>query len=192
MLILVTIFAGVAVAWCVAVNVMRPRDDPRSADAMRDAIARLAIAKGWAFHDHPTRPSATDPSGALRLVAGDEGHDFDAGATSLVRSARTAPYRGVAYGALAVFPRAPSDAAIETWGEEIATGDEVFDARFAVLARAPRDAVAALIGPVLRRRLLALETPALVLDEHGATLLLPGVPNAPTLERAVAVLDAVE
>jgi hypothetical protein len=149
----------------------------------RAQLARLADAEGW----------EVDAAGAcirdrrrgieLRLV--DPAYDYEPGGTALELTGASC---GTTF---AVWTREPPDSAVARWGPEVPTGDEIFDARFTLLTREPREAWSGVLGKEARSALLGLQTPSLVTDGGRLVLLLAGVPDGDAFTRAIAALSIV-
>jgi hypothetical protein len=87
---------------------------------------------------------------------------------------------------VAAWPREPPDS-IVSFGNETLTGDETFDARFALLGLEPA-AIRALFDENTRASLLALGAPALVVDAGVLSLLLGDVPSNEEFDVATALI----
>src|SRR5579883_978838 len=171
MVYLLGMFVAGVVGWLVLQRQRRARRSPAAFERARDALRQLASDVDWRFVDHEMAPSIVEGNGERRLVLGTAGFaDYD-GDAAIVDT--RAPWGF----ALAVWPREAPDAIAARGWQEIATGDEVFDARFSVFSNATRLQIDCILDAERRANLLELGTPALVVEAGGATLLLPGIPD---------------
>jgi hypothetical protein len=176
-------WAALALAvWVLWVAVGRPR--ARSPRALREAgLALIASEKGlgWVEGPEPHADGVTDGV-SYEVFPHSCGFEFDLGVTFVAKTSASAP-------SFVAWPRDPPDS-VSTFGQEIQTGDAVFDARFAVLTDAP-EAASWLLDAELRRSLLSVGAPALVSREGKVWLLLPQVPTDDVFDAALSTVVRV-
>jgi hypothetical protein len=169
--------ASIVLVWLFYVR----KEPSKTLVAQREAaLALLAAERGLRFIEG-TEPRAEGAVGGVlyTVFANSRAFEYDGGATVVARVAPTAVR-------LAAWPRDPPDS-IASLGDEIATGDSTFDARFALLGAEPA-AIRALFDDSTRARLLSLGAPALVRDSGVLSLLLEDVPNPGDLDAALAIV----
>jgi hypothetical protein len=161
----------------------RPRARPLTAGErvqLESSLAVLAIERQlrW-IEGSPPHAEGAIGGVAYRIFPHACGFPFDAEA-AFVATTASATF------AMAVWPRDPPDDALE-FGSEVRVEDALFDARFVVLSDAPREACDVL-GESVRRLLLDLGAPALLVRKGTVWLLLPDLPNGEQFELATSLV----
>ena len=173
------IFIVAVLGWIV----LRRRADASVDLSRRDRqhAALLRLAATHALHVAGDVVSGELEGVAFRAEAGTRGMLFDG---DVVLSAScSSDIRLVAW------PREPPDGVTEGLGRERMTGDEVFDARFAVFA-SPRGAVE-LLDAETRKELVGLVAAATCIRGGEVMLLLPGIPSGRTLLSSVRLVGRI-